>query len=82
MYNNKLNLTSERSQVEGITRHMVQDNQPTILSDIYQPEINIAIWQRENPATLQYSVKEFLVLNPTFKKEMILTPQDALLRIR
>lgn len=45
--------------------------------DIYKAEINIAIWRRQK----QFLVKEFLALNPTFQKEMILTPQDALSRI-
>ncbi len=61
--------------------HMAQDKQPTIFSDIYQSEINIAIWQRKIPSTMQYSVKEFLALNPAFQKEMILTPQNALSRL-
>ena len=62
-------------------RYRAQDKQPTVLSDIYQAEINIAIWQRELGATLQHSVKTFLALNPTFQKEMILTPQEALSRV-
>lgn len=82
MNEKNLNLSGEWGQVGGIFRHMSQDKQPTVLSDIYQAEINIAIWRREKPTTLQYSVKEFLALNPTFQKEMILTPQDALSRIR
>ncbi len=61
----------------GMTRHMVQDKQPTVLSDIYKEDINIAIWQRKK----HFSVKEFLALNSTFQKEMTLTPQDALSRI-
>ncbi|MGB7401613.1 MAG: DUF1826 domain-containing protein [Arcobacter sp.] len=82
MMNEKnLNFAGEWSQVGGMSRHMAQDKQPTVLSDIYQAEINIAIWRREKPATLQCSVKEFLALNPTFQKEMILTPQDALSRV-
>jgi len=62
-------------------RHMAKDNHPTVFSDIYQSEINIAIWQRKLPTTLQNSVKTFLALNPTFQKKMILTPQDALSRV-
>ncbi|MDN5101453.1 DUF1826 domain-containing protein [Aliarcobacter butzleri] len=74
MMNKKnLNIASEWSQEGYMFRHMSQDKQPTVLSDIYKEEINIAIWQRQK----QFSVKEFLALNPTFKKEMILTPQDA-----
>lgn len=64
-------------QTGSMFRHMAQDKQPSVLSDIYQEDINIAIWRRQK----QFSVKEFLELNPTFQKEMILTPQDALSRI-
>ncbi|QKF77450.1 DUF1826 domain-containing protein [Arcobacter defluvii] len=78
MMNKKnLNIASEWRHEGYMFRHMSQDKQPTVLSDIYKEEINIAIWRREK----QFSVKEFLALNPTFQKEMILTPQDALSRI-
>jgi hypothetical protein len=78
MMNKKnLNINRECAQAEGMPRYMSQDKQPTVLSDIYKEEINIAIWRREK----QFSVKQFLALNPTFQKEMILTPQDALSRI-
>lgn len=78
MMNKKnLNIASEWSQKGYIFRHMSQDKQPTVLTDIYKEEINIAIWQRQK----QFSVKEFLALNPTFQKEMILTPQDAFSRV-
>ena len=62
-------------------RHMVQDKHPTVFTDIYQSEINIAIWQRKLPTTLHNSVKTFLALNPAFQTKMILTPQEALSRV-
>ena len=78
MINKKnLNIAGECSQTRSMSRHMAQDKQPTVLSDIYKAEINIAIWRRQK----QFTVKEFLALNPTFQKEMVLTPQDALSRI-
>lgn len=77
MTEKNLNLAGKWGQAENMSRHMAQDKQPTVLSDIYQSEINIAIWRRQK----QFLVKEFLALNPTFQKEMILTPQDALSRI-
>lgn len=78
MMNEKnLNFTIKCGQAEGMFRHMSQDKQPTVLSDIYQADINIAIWRRQK----QFSIKEFLALNPTFQKEMVLTPQDALSRV-
>ncbi|TLP41191.1 DUF1826 domain-containing protein [Arcobacter arenosus] len=82
MMNEKNFTLAEKWAQEGnMSRHMSQDKQPTVLSDIYQAETNIAIWRREKSDTLEYSVKEFLSLNPTFKKEMILTPQDAFARV-
>lgn len=78
MMNEKnLYLAGEWGQEGSMFRHMSQDKQPSVLSDIYQEDINIAIWRRQK----QFLVKEFLALNPTFQKEMILTPQDALSRI-
>ena len=78
MMNEKnLNFAVDCGQTGSMFRHMSQDKQPTVLSDIYQEDINITIWRRQK----QFSVKEFLALNPTFQKEMILTPQDALSRI-
>ena len=78
MMNEKnLNFAVDCGQTGSMFRHMSQDKQPMVLSDIYQEDINIAIWRRQK----QFLVKEFLALNPTFQKEMILTPQDALSRI-
>ena len=72
MMNEKnLNFAVDCGQTGSMFRHMAQDKQPTVLSDIYQAEINIAIWRREKHATLEYSVKEFLELNPTFQKELV-----------
>ena len=62
-------------------QHMVKDKHPTIFADIYQSEINIAIWKRKLDTSLLNSVKTFLELNPTFQTKMILTPQDALSRV-
>lgn len=77
MNEKNLYLAGEWGQEGSMFRHMSQDKQPSVLSDIYQEDINIAIWRRQK----QFLVKEFLALNPTFQKEMILTPQDALSRI-
>ena len=35
-------------------------DEPSILADIYNDETNIAIWQRNLPAAVQHSVKNFL----------------------
>ena len=78
----KLNLTGQWrtnpfATIPVTYEHMSQDKNPIVFSDIYQSEINIAIWQRKLSSSLQNSVKTFLELNPTFETKMILTPQDA-----
>lgn len=75
------NIDSKCNKAQGIAQHMAYGKQPIVLSDIYQENINIAIWERDRADTLKYSVKEFLELNPTFQKEMFLTPSEALSRL-
>ncbi len=62
-------------------RRAAQSKQPHILTDIYQEEINIVIWQRELSVTLINFVKDFLTSNRTFQTAMIVTPQNALSNI-
>lgn len=83
MLNTKnLHLTPEPIMVIPATyQHAAQGQQPTVFSDIYHEKVNIAIWQRELPTTLQSSVKEFLELNPEFQTEMVSKPEDAFSRV-
>jgi len=48
------------------TRRAAYGDEPSILADIYNDETNIAIWQRELPAAVQHSVKNFLTSQATF----------------
>jgi len=62
-------------------KQLAQGKEPTALSDIYQAQTNIAIWQRELSASLQGCVKEFAITKPNFQTRMSLTPQNALARV-
>jgi len=58
--------------------HVAQSTELSALTDIYQEEINIAIWQRKLSKKLQDSVNEFLTLQPKFQMAMIVTPKSVL----
>ncbi|ARP38037.1 DUF1826 domain-containing protein [Vibrio syngnathi] len=51
--------------------------QPTVLADIYQSDINIAIWQRTFDADLTSAICEFMASNPNFSKSISLSPDNA-----
>ncbi|OBS94996.1 succinylglutamate desuccinylase [Vibrio cyclitrophicus] len=51
--------------------------QPTVLADIYQSNINIAIWQRNFDQELTGEISEFIALNPNFSKSINLSPENA-----
>ncbi|MEZ9764465.1 succinylglutamate desuccinylase [Vibrio splendidus] len=51
--------------------------QPTVLTDIYKREINIAIWQRNFDEDLTMAISEFITLNPNFSKSLSLSSDNA-----
>jgi len=58
-------------------RRAAQGEDRAILTDIYQQDTNIAIWQRKLSATLQAAVNDFLASNPAFRASMTVTPQSV-----
>ena len=67
----------EAITVIGQIRQARQSANPLIFTDIYQENVNIAIWQRDIPITLTHAVKQFVDANPTFKKALTIAPQNA-----
>lgn len=51
--------------------------QPTVLADIYQSDINIAVWQRQFDEDLTMAISEFIASNPSFSKSISLSPDKA-----
>lgn len=66
-------------KIEVITaakvRRASQGSEPTVLTDIYQADVNIAIWQRQLSPSLQKEVSAFLLLNPTFQTAMTVSSE-------
>ncbi len=52
-------------------------NDPRVLADIYQEDINIAIWQRTSGERLEDAVEGFLRANPQFETAMTVSPDSA-----
>ncbi|MEZ8638673.1 DUF1826 domain-containing protein [Vibrio splendidus] len=51
--------------------------QPTVLADIYQSDINIVVWQRQFNEDLTMAISEFIASNPSFSKSISLSPDKA-----
>lgn len=51
--------------------------QPTVLSDIYNSNINIAIWRRNFNAELTSEISQFITTNPNFSKSLTVSPETA-----
>lgn len=59
------------------TRLPSYGDDPKILADIYQEEINIAIWRRTTGERLKDAVDGFLAANPQFEAAMSVSPDSA-----
>lgn len=59
------------------SRQAVMSDHPSILADIYQEDINIAIWQRELSIELNTSLKQLLDTQNIFDKSLIVTPKNT-----
>ncbi|YCO05366.1 DUF1826 domain-containing protein [Vibrio sp. VNB-15] len=51
--------------------------EPTVLADIYQDNINIAIWQRNIGDNLIKSADKFITSNVGFSKSLTVSPENA-----
>ena len=51
---------------------------PKVLADVYQEDINIAIWQRTTSQRLKDAVDDFLTANPQFETALTVSPDSVL----
>lgn len=63
-------------------RRAAHSEAASVLTDIYEEDANITIWQRELSKKLQASVKDFLASKQKFQTSMTVTPENALASIR
>ena len=74
---------SVQTQIDTVkTRTFSQSKKVEVLSDIYQEEHNLAIWQRTLPSTLLTAIDAFLLSNSTFSCTLAVTPDNALSTVK
>lgn len=70
-------LALKESYIKPISRRLIEDDDPTVLSGIYNDDCNIVTWKRDLDTELQHVVSEFLKANSSFQASMTLSPQNA-----
>ncbi|MCG8381866.1 MAG: DUF1826 domain-containing protein [Gammaproteobacteria bacterium] len=58
-------------------RRSVMSNEPSILAEIYQDQVNIAIWQRDFSETLKRAVKYIVDQTPDLQISLSLSSKDV-----
>lgn len=59
------------------TRHSVQDCNATVLTEIYQDTVNMAVWQRELSGSLKTSAEDLIRDNHRFAASVIINSERA-----
>lgn len=62
---------------ENDIRRTIQSENHIDLADIYQDDVNMAVWQRSLSPQLKQAVRTLLVDRPSFKAAMALSPEEA-----
>ncbi len=72
-FSNAMHKTNED---RNISRAIIEDH-PSVLADIYQEEINIAIWRRALNNDLIQAADQIIKAKPTLQKSLMVTPQNT-----
>ena len=73
-----LALAVEQLNVGKPASNALQDANPTVLTNIYESSLNIAIWQRDLSLEFRKALEQFVESYPTFQASMILDADNAL----
>ena len=65
------------SQSHSITRRAAISHHPSVFTEIYQEDVNIAIWQRQLSSDIQADVKKVIEFNSHYNKTLIATPKNT-----
>lgn len=59
------------------SRHMVISSSPSVLTDIYQEDVNLAVWQSTLPENLSLCINDLIRQKPAFKAIMTVSPDSV-----
>ncbi len=78
-----MNNTAElNNHFENTQRKLVTGDSPTVLSDIYNDNVNIAVWQNKLTNSLVKSVTQLFEEAPNFQAVMITSPDTVIERLK
>lgn len=63
--------------IKAKQRRVARDAQPAVLADIYQEDVNIAIWQREGVEELCNAARAILEAKPGLRLSAVVGPENA-----
>jgi len=76
------NLIDEQAQEdareEQVQGKFIVGQAPDILTEVYQQDTNMVVWQRDSDAALQQAIDAFLSEKDGYKRNMAITPELAL----
>lgn len=58
-------------------RRAAQGTEPGVLTDFYQEDVNIAVWQRTFSPSFSSAISEFLIANPKVHTSEVLSPAQT-----
>ena len=66
-----------RTEQESVERRAVFSSDLSVLSEIYQPDINLSVWNREIDPALQVEAEALIALDPSFEKSLGMRADEA-----
>jgi hypothetical protein len=60
-----------------LTRRAIAGGTHEVLTDIYQEDANIVIWQRQLADELAVAIADLLLTKPTLQSSLVVTPENA-----
>ncbi|MEM9101388.1 MAG: DUF1826 domain-containing protein [Pseudomonadota bacterium] len=64
-----------------VTKRAVVDNQPTALTNIYEDDVNMAVWQRQLSKKFIDAADNILINKPQLHQSIIVSPHDAYFKV-
>ena len=66
-----------RTEQESVERRAVFSSDLSVLSEIYQPDINLSVWNREINPELKGEAEALIALDPSFEKSLGMRADEA-----
>ena len=79
---NLLNTIPKTNESKKQFCHVIKASQAEVLTDIYQEDTNIVIWQRNLEDTITQAASRILITNPTLQISQVVTPQNTFSSIK